>query len=311
MDIRGYNQIPVAPYDQENTTFTCSYGTFAYRRMPFDLCNAPATFRCCMMAIFPDMVEKFIEVFMDDFFIPWIFVRWMLGAFELSFTAVHRDKLGIELGKMSIHVTGGHCVVGTQNFSKGDRGGQRKDSGNWETTPTNISKQCSQFPWECRVLQKIHKRDFSKITKPLCSLLLKDTAFEFTDECLTAFNTLKQKLISTPMIVSPDWSSPFELMCDARDHAVGGCIGTTSEQGILCDLLCQQGLEWHSELLVVVYAFDKFRSYLVGSKVIVYHIAIKYLMTKKDAKLRLIRWVLLLQEFDLEIRDRKREVKMW
>ena len=63
----SYNQIAVDPKDQEKTTFTCSFGVFAYRRMPFSLCNAPATFQRCMMEIFSDMVEKCIEVFMDDF----------------------------------------------------------------------------------------------------------------------------------------------------------------------------------------------------------------------------------------------------
>ncbi|GKA21507.1 reverse transcriptase domain-containing protein [Tanacetum coccineum] len=63
----GYFQIPIDPHDQEKTTFTCPYGTFAYRRMPFGLCNAPGTFQRCMMAIFHDMIEKTMEVFMDDF----------------------------------------------------------------------------------------------------------------------------------------------------------------------------------------------------------------------------------------------------
>ncbi|GJY25049.1 reverse transcriptase domain-containing protein [Tanacetum coccineum] len=63
----GYFQIPTDPHDQEKTTFTCPYGTFAYRRMPFGLCNAPGTFQRCMMAIFHDMIEKMMEVFMDDF----------------------------------------------------------------------------------------------------------------------------------------------------------------------------------------------------------------------------------------------------
>ena len=62
-----YNQIAIALEDQEKTTFTCPYGTFAFRRMPFGLCNVPGTFHRCMMAIFSDMVEKTIEVFMDDF----------------------------------------------------------------------------------------------------------------------------------------------------------------------------------------------------------------------------------------------------
>ena len=63
----GYNQIAIAPEDQEKTTFTYPYGTFAFRRMPFRLCNAPGTFQRCLMAIFSDMVEKTTEVFMDDF----------------------------------------------------------------------------------------------------------------------------------------------------------------------------------------------------------------------------------------------------
>jgi len=63
----GYNQVPVNPEDQEKTTFTCPFGTFVYHRMPFGLCNAPATFQRCMVSIFSDMVEHFLEIFMDDF----------------------------------------------------------------------------------------------------------------------------------------------------------------------------------------------------------------------------------------------------
>ncbi|GJY24650.1 reverse transcriptase domain-containing protein [Tanacetum coccineum] len=79
----GYFQIPIDPLDQEKTTFTCPYGTFAYRRMPFGLCNAPGTFQRCMVAIFHDMIEKTMEVFMDDF-----------SVFE--FDVVIRDKKGAE-----------------------------------------------------------------------------------------------------------------------------------------------------------------------------------------------------------------------
>ena len=65
----GYNQISIAPEDQDKTTFICPYGTFAFKKMPFGLCNAPATFKRCMMSIFCDMVEDTIEIFMDDFFV--------------------------------------------------------------------------------------------------------------------------------------------------------------------------------------------------------------------------------------------------
>ena len=158
-------------------------------------------------------------------------------------------------------------------------------------------------------------KDFSQITKPLCNLLIKDTRFEFSDECLHAFETLKKKLISAPIIVSPDWNLPFELMCDASDYAIGAILGQRKEKNFhviyyASRTLIEAQLNYaitEKELLVVVFAFDKFRSYLIGSKVIVYtdHSALKYLLAKKDAKPRLLRWILLLQEFDLEIKDKK------
>ena len=68
-------------------------------------------------------------------------------------------------------------------------------------------------------------KDFSQITKPFCNLLVKDTPFEFTNECLCAFDRLKKELTSAPIMVAPDWTLPFELMCDASNHAVGAVLG--------------------------------------------------------------------------------------
>nr|GEY24994.1 reverse transcriptase domain-containing protein [Tanacetum cinerariifolium] len=122
---------------------------------------------------------------------------------------------------------------------------------------------------------------FSKIARPMTRLFEKDTPFFFSKECVEAFQTLKRKLTEAPILVAPDWDLPFELMCDASDFAI--------------------------ELLAVVYAFEKFQLYLVLSKSIVYtdHSALKYLFNKQDAKPRLLRWVFLLKEFDITIRNKK------
>ena len=147
-------------------------------------------------------------------------------------------------------------------------------------------------------------KDFSQIARPLTNLLAKDAPFEFTDECLAAFHTLKKALISMPIIQPPDWSLPFEIMCDASDYAVGVVLGQTKDKkhqaiAYTSKTLTGEQLNYATtkkELLAVVFATDKFRSYLVGAKVIVYtdHAALKYMLTKKDAKPHLIRWILLL-----------------
>ena len=130
-----------------------------------------------------------------------------------------------------------------------------------------------------------------------------------------AFTVLKDKLISAPIVVAPDWSFPFELMCDASDYAIGAVLGQKREKIFQVIYYASRTLNdaqlnyatIEKELLAIVFGFDKFKPYLIGNKVVVHtdHSAIKYLMTKKDAKPRLIRWVLLLQEFDIEIKDKK------
>ena len=158
-------------------------------------------------------------------------------------------------------------------------------------------------------------RDFSKVSKPLSNLLMQGVPFEFNEPCMNAFELLKKKLTSTPILVAPDWNLPFELMCDASDFAVRAVLGQIKEKVFYAIYYASRTLNdaqlnyatKEKESLAVVFAFDKFRPCPIGNKVIVFtdHSAIKYLMTKKDAKPRLIRWVLLLQEFDVEIRDKK------
>ncbi|XP_073031172.1 uncharacterized protein [Primulina eburnea] len=278
----GYMQIPIDPEDQDKTTFTCPYGTFAYKRMSFGLCNAPATFQRCMMSIFHDMVEKYIEVFMDDF-----------SVFGSSF-----DSCLINLSKVLKRCEETNLVL------------------NWEKCHFMIKEgivlghKISEKGFYRRFI-----KDFSSITKPLTNLLMKDVPFVFSEDCLQAFQALKQKLTTTPIIVAPDWHLPFELMCDASDIALWAVLGQKRDKFLHVIYYASMTLSGaqlnysttEKELMAVVFSLDKFRPYLVGSKVIVHtdHSALKYLLNKKDAKPRLIRWILLLQEFDIEIVDRK------
>ncbi|GJS63858.1 reverse transcriptase domain-containing protein [Tanacetum coccineum] len=177
--------------------------------MSFGLCNAPGTFQRCMMAIFHYMIEKTMEVFMDDF---------------LVFGEVY-------------------------GF-----------------VPFNLEKMLNE-------------------------------AYE------------------APILVVPDWNLPFELMCDASDFAIGAVLGQRKMKHFqpihyASKTMTEAQIHYtttEKEMLAVMYAFEKFRPYLVLSKSIVYtdHSALKYLMNKQDAKPRLLRWVLLLQKFDITIRDKK------
>nr|GFC01835.1 hypothetical protein [Tanacetum cinerariifolium] len=145
----------------------------------------------------------------------------------------------------------------------------------------------------------------STFQRPMTHLLEKETPFVFSKECIDAFDTLKKKLTEALILVVPDWNLPFELMCDASDYAIGAVLGQRKSkylQPIHYEIKTMTEAQIHyttteKEMLAVVYAFEKFRSYLVLSKSIVYtdHSALKYLLNKQDGKPRLLRWVILLQ----------------
>ncbi|KAM0997088.1 hypothetical protein ACFX2C_007009 [Malus domestica] len=309
----GYNQIVISPEDQEKTTFTCPFGTFAYRRMPFGLCNAPATFQRCMMSIFSDYVEKIIEVFMDDFSVFGDSFDSCLHNLSLILKRCVETNLVLNWEKCHFMVKQG-IVLGHIISEKGIEVDKSKiDLVRHLPSPTSV-REVRSFLGHAGFYRRFIK-DFSKIAQPLCRLLQKEVAFEFTKECTASFNHLKELLTTAPIIVPPDWSLPFELMCDASDYALGAVLGQRKDKRPHVIYYASRTLNdaqlnystTEKKLLSVVFTLDKFRSYLIGTKVIVFtdHAALKYLLTKNEAKPRLIRWILLLQEFDIEIRDKK------
>nr|GEV91597.1 reverse transcriptase domain-containing protein [Tanacetum cinerariifolium] len=142
----------------------------------------------------------------------------------------------------------------------------------------------------------------------------------FSKECVEAFQTIKRKLTEAPILIASDWDMPFELMCDASDFSIGAVLGQCQDKHFrLIHYASKTMTEAESnytttkkEMLAMVYAFDKFRSYMIMNKSIVYtdHFALKYLIAKKDSKARLLRWVLLLQEFTFKVIDTKGAEKL-
>nr|GEX96460.1 retrovirus-related Pol polyprotein from transposon 17.6 [Tanacetum cinerariifolium] len=234
----GYFQIPIDPKDQEKTTFTCPYGTFAYKRMPFGLCNAPRTFQRCMMAIFHDMIERTMEVFMDDF-----------SVFGNSFST---------------------CLTNLENMLK--RCEYTKIALNWEKSHFMVK--------EGIVLgHKISKKgiEVDKAKIEVISKLPHPTTVKGIRRAVLGQRIEKH-------------FQPIHYASKTMNQAEANY--TTTEK----------------EMLAVVYAFEKFRSYLIMNKSIVYtdHFALKYLFAKKDVKARLLCWILLLQEFDFKVIDTRR-----
>ncbi|KAL4271688.1 hypothetical protein GQ457_13G011950 [Hibiscus cannabinus] len=309
----GYNQIAIAPEDQSKTTFTCPYGSFAFRRMPFRLCNAPATFQHCMTAIFSDLNEDCLEIFMDDFSTFGDNFDNCLSNLEKVLKRCKETNLVLNWEKCHFMVDEG-IVLGHKISSKGMEVDKAKIEVISKLPPPTTVKGIRSFLGHAGFYRRFIE-NFSKITKPLCSLLEQGRQFEFNEDCTKAFNLLKQKLVTAPIVEPPDWNLPFELMCDASDYAVGAVLGQKKGKIFHPIYYASKTLNdaqvnyttTEKEMLAVIFAFDKFRSYLIGTKVTVHtdHSAIKYLLSKKDAKPRLIRWILLLQEFDIEIIDRK------
>nr|GEZ89134.1 reverse transcriptase domain-containing protein [Tanacetum cinerariifolium] len=243
-EFSGYFQIPIDPKDQEKTTFMYPYRTFAYKRMPFGLCNAPRTFQRCMMAIFHDMIEKTMEVFMDDFLV-------FRNSFSTCLTNLENMLKRCEDTKLALNWEKSHFMVkeGIVLGHKISKKGIEVDKAKIEVTsklphPTTV-KGIRSFLGHAGFYRAVLGKRIEKHFRPI------HYASKTMNQAEANYTTTKK------------------------------------------------------EMLTVVYAFEKFRSYLIMNKSIVYtdHSALKYLFAKKDAKARLLRWILLLQEFDFKFID--------
>nr|GEW82377.1 reverse transcriptase domain-containing protein [Tanacetum cinerariifolium] len=183
----GYFQVPIDPKDQKKTTFTYLYGTFAYRRMPFGLCNAPGTFQRCMMAIFHDMIEKTMEVFMDDFLVFRNSFQSCLPHLEKMLKRCEDTNLCLNCEKSQFMVKEG--IVLSHKISK-----------------------------EGIEVDKAKLEVIAKLPHP--------TTVKSIQSFLGHAGFYRRKLTEAPILISPDRDMPFELMGEASDFAIGAVLGT-------------------------------------------------------------------------------------
>ena len=196
--------------------------------MPFGLCNAPGTFLRCMMAIFSDMVEKTIEVFMDDFSVLGNSFDNCLENLRSMLVRCEETNLVLNCEKCHFMVQEG-IVLGHWISARGIEVDKAKIEA-IEKLPSPASvKGIRSFLRHVGFYRQFIK-DFSQIAKPLFSFLVQGTPFDFDEQCVQAFSILKDRLVSAPIVVAPDWDLPFELMCDASDYAIRAVLGQKRER---------------------------------------------------------------------------------
>ncbi|RVW40854.1 Retrovirus-related Pol polyprotein from transposon 412 [Vitis vinifera] len=246
----GYFQIEIDVEDQEKPLYM-SIWNICLQKNAFGLCNAPATFQRCMLSIFSDMVERIMEVFMDD-------ITVYGGTFE-------------------------ECLVNLEAVLH--RCIEKDLVLNWE--------KCHFMVRQGIVLGHIISEKGIEVDKAKVELIVKlpsPTTVKGVRQFL-GHAGFYRRFIKGAVLGQREDGKPYVIYYASKTLNEAQRNYTTTEK----------------ELLAVVFALDKFRAYLVGSFIIVFtdHSALKYLLTKQDAKARLIRWILLLQEFDLQIKDKK------
>ena len=239
--------------------------------MSFGLCNAPATFQRCMMSLFSDLDEEVMEIFMDDFS---VYGSSFEHCLQNLGTVVHRcqnKNLALNFEKCHFMVTEG-IVLGHRISAVGLEVDQAKVSIiKTLLIPTTI-KGIRSFLVQAGFYRRFI-RDFSRIARPLCRLLEKDTKFNFDAACQSSFEEIKSRLVKAPSMAKSDWNREFEIMCDASDYGIRAVSGQKADKMFRAIYYATKTFNetqenystTEKEMLAMVFACEKFRPYILGS----------------------------------------------
>ena len=304
----GYNQVFIRAEDQLKTTFTTEWGTFAFNRMPFGLCNAPGTFQRLMMDIFQDFLRHFLEVFIDDFAIFSIRSEH-LGFLKKTFERCRETNLKLHPGKCFLGMDSG-VLLGHIVSKKGLEVDMEKVRAILTLAPPTCVREIRGF-LGCVGYYRRFIDGYARKAIPLTELLKKDVEFSLNPERQWAFEELKLTLAKAPVLSPPDWKKEFHVTLDAFGWCLGAILWQYEEDkrespvyyaSRQMSLAERKYTTTEREALAVIYACKKFRHYLLGYRIIFHtdHDSLKYLVNKPDLSGRIARWILL-QEFNYEV----------
>jgi hypothetical protein len=306
IDLRsGYHQMKIRPCDIPKTAFSTRYGLYEFTVMSFGLTNAPAYFMNLMNKVFMEYLYKFVVVFIDDILIyskndseHEEHLRMVLQ--KLRDNQLYAKFTKCDLWLDEVHFLG-HII---------SKGGIAVDLAkitaimDWKTP--SIVLEIQSFLGLAGYYRRFIE-GFSKIAKPMTSLLEKGKEFKWTEECQESFDQLRSKLMAAPVLIMPNLQKNFDIYCDASRQGLGYVL---MQEGHVITYASRQ-LRKHElnypthdlELAAVVHALKIWRHYIMGTKCRIYtdHKSLKYIFTQKDLNLRQCRWLELIKDYDLEI----------
>ncbi|MGL4388093.1 MAG: reverse transcriptase domain-containing protein, partial [Brevinema sp.] len=306
----GFHQIPMDKSDISKTAFTGPDGHYEYLRMPFGLKTAPATFQRLMNTILTGLNGMQCFVYLDDIVVYSKTLKEHIDRLRNVFTRISENNLKLQpdkcefLRKEVAYL--GHIITSKGLLPNPEKIKAVKDY----PVPKNV-KDIQAFFGLAGYYRRFIK-DFSKIVKPINKLLIKGTEFKWDKEQQNAFEYLKEKLTTAPLLQYPNFNRQFTLTTDASNYAIGSVLSQTNDNSDLPVAYASRTLNnteinystIEKELLAIVWSVEHFRPYLYGRKfrVITDHKPLKFLLnTKPPASSRLMRWRLKLEEYDFEI----------
>lgn len=311
--VSGFWQIPIRKEDRHKTAFVTSDGLFEWNRLPFGLASSPAYFQKLMDLVIAGMKWTCAIAYIDDIIIYSDTLEHHMADLRRLFVALRAANLKLKpqkciLGAAEVHYLG--HIVSRNGISPNPDKTRAIDE---FPVPRNVT-ELRRFLGLAQYYRRFI-RDFSQLAFPLFGLLKKDVKFHWSTVCSNAFNGLKKELTSSPVLAHPDLARPFIIECDASSVGFGAVLmqrDDKDEERVIAyasKSLTPYQRKWTATELeagALIYALETFRTYISGNKTLVRtdHSPLPWLRQNKDKSYKLTRWVLRLQEFDIEIQHK-------